>query len=219
MHGFTTRGATTAGLAALGLAEEQVYLVSQVHGSTVVVAGGDVAAFRVTKADAIVLSGSQAGAVRVADCVPVLLADRESGRVAAVHAGWRGVVSGVVPAALAALRARPSSALAAIGPSIGACCFEVGEEVSDQLTGAVPSPGIETRREGTKAWIDLTAAVRAQLEACGVPAAAIERVGRCTRCDAASYESYRRDGAASGRMIGVVVARPSYAPTDPRRSW
>jgi YfiH family protein len=205
-HGFTTRGAGLYPLASCGLAEAEVYLVSQVHGSSVVLAEGDVAAFRTRQADAIILTGSLAGAVRVADCVPVLVGDSASGRAAAIHAGWRGVASGVVPAALAALRAKPGNLVAAIGPCIEACCFEVGEDVADQVTFAVPAPGVEVRRAAGKAWVDLVTAVRAQLEACGVPATSIDRVGGCTKCDAEMYESFRRDGSVSGRMFGAIAA-------------
>jgi polyphenol oxidase len=208
VHGFTTRGGALSGLAELGLTMERVATVSQVHGSTVVTAPGDprdFAAFRATEADAIVLAGPQAGAVRVADCVPVVIGDDTSGRAAAIHAGWRGVASGVVPAAVAALRAKPTDLIAAIGPCIGACCFEVGEEVADQIAFAVPAPGVEVRRSGGKAWLDLAVAVRAQLEACGVTR--VDRVGGCTRCDASMYDSFRRDGPGSGRMMGVIVGR------------
>ena len=210
LHGFTTRAAGPSPLRALGLADDEVYMVSQVHGSTVVVAEGEVGPFRAHQADAIVVFPSaarRAGAVRVADCVPVLVGDPRSGRAAAIHAGWRGVASGVVMAAVAALRARPPDLVAAIGPCIEACCFEVGEDVSDQLTFAVPAPFVEVRRQGGKAWVDLVAAVRAQLEACGVGATNIDRVGGCTRCDPVRYESFRRDGAESGRMLGVIAAR------------
>jgi YfiH family protein len=204
VHGFTTRGGSPL---ALGLPVESVYVVHQVHGSNVVRADGDVAAFRTRDADAIVAGEGQACAVRVADCVPVLVGDRMSGTVAAIHAGWRGVASGVVPAAIAAMRAKPAALVAAIGPCIEACCFEVGEEVADAITFAVPAPGVEVRRQGGKAWIDLVLAVRAQLEACGVPSASVERVGGCTKCNAELYESFRRDGAKSGRMMGVIVGR------------
>jgi YfiH family protein len=203
-HGFTTRAGT---LGDLGLDDDSVYRVSQVHGSTVLAASGSPAAFRKEQADAIVLAPGQAGASRVADCVPVLVGDRASGRAAAIHAGWRGVASGVVPAAIASMRSRPLDLVAAIGPCIEACCFEVGEEVADQLAFAVPAPGVEVRREGGKAWVDLVAAVRAQLEACGIAADHIDRVGGCTKHDAALYHSYRRDGAASGRMLGIIVGR------------
>ena len=204
IHGFTTRD---GGLADLGLEAAQVYTVSQVHGSTVVVAAGPPETLRTERADAIVLAEGRAGAVRVADCVPVLVGDRATGRAAAIHAGWRGVVGGVVPAALATMRGRPEDRVAAVGPCIEASCFEVGEEVADAIVEAVPAAGIVVRRNRGKALIDLVAAVRAQLQACGVAAESIERVGGCTMCDAERYHSYRRDGARAGRLLGVIVAR------------
>jgi YfiH family protein len=184
-----------------------VYTVRQVHGSNVVVAAGSPEALQAEPADAVVLGSGQVGAVCVADCVPLLVGDMVTGRAAAIHAGWRGVASGVVPAALAAMRGRPGDMVAAIGPCIRACCFEVGEDVADQILFAVPSPGVEVRREGAKAWIDLVVAVRAQLEACGVRPTSIEVVGGCTRCDATRYPSYRRDGDRCGRLLAVIAAR------------
>jgi YfiH family protein len=204
LHGFTTRDAT---LADLGLEAADVYTVTQVHGSVVVPASGAPDAMRAEKADAMVLRGRTCGAVRVADCVPVLVADPETGRAAAIHAGWRGVASGVVPAALAALGARPAGLIAAIGPCIEPCCFEVGEEVADAIELAVPAPGVVARRVGAKAFVDLVTAIRAQLAACGVGSANVDRVGGCTKCGVGRYHSFRRDGAASGRMMGVIAAR------------
>jgi YfiH family protein len=205
-HGFTTRDGT---LEDLGFASPRVFTVTQVHGSNVVVAAGSPDEARGEQADAIVMAEGRAGAVRVADCVPILVGDRVTGRAAAIHAGWRGVVGGVVPAALAAMRVRPADLVAAIGPCIESGCFEVGDDVAAQITDAVPSPGVVVKREVRKAWVDLVVAVRAQLEACGVPVASIDRVGGCTKCDAARFHSYRRDGAASGRLLGVIAARDS----------
>jgi YfiH family protein len=213
VHGFTTRHGT---LEDLGLEPAQVFTVSQVHGSNVITATGSPDALRTERADALVLTCGRAGAMRVADCVPVLVGDAATGRAAAIHAGWRGVVSGVVPAALATMRGRPQRFVAAIGPCIESMCFEVGEDVADTIADAVPVSGVVVRREGGKAWVDLVAAVRAQLEACGVPAASIERVGGCTKCDASRFHSYRRDGASSGRLLGVIVARDTAQGDVPR---
>ena len=210
LHGFTTRAGTVRDA---GVDETTLYLVSQVHGSTVVRAHGPPAEFRKQEADAIVLEPGQTGAIRVADCVPILVGDSISGRAATIHAGWRGVASGVVPAAIATLRSRPADLTAAIGPCIEACCFEVGEEVADQLAFAVPAPGVLARAEGGKAWIDLVVAVRAQLEACGIPPLQVERVGGCTKHHADRYHSFRRDGAASGRMLGIISARSPRSPS------
>jgi len=204
VHGFTTRHGD---LADLGVDAASVFTVTQVHGSGVVVATGTPDALRTERADALVLTDGRAGAVRVADCVPVLVGDAATGRAAAIHAGWRGVVSGVVPAALATMRGRPTDLVAAIGPCIESCCFEVGDDVADAIADAVPAPGVVLRRGGGKAWVDLVVAVRAQLEACGVPAAHVQRVGGCTKHDAERYHSYRRDGAAAGRLIALIASR------------
>ena len=158
-------------------------------------------------------------AVRVADCVPVLLADPRTGRVAAVHAGWRGVVADVLGAAVRHLghsrsEGRESSAssraasdfLAAIGPCIGPCCFEVGADVGETIARSTTSSAISRRDEARgKVFVDLRAAVRAQLRELGLSDAAIEDVpdrtgAGCTRCDAQRFFSYRRDGDASGRL-------------------
>jgi YfiH family protein len=140
--------------------------------------------------------------VRVADCVPVLVGDEETGSVAALHAGWRGVVAGVVPAGVQRLLdGRPPRALvAAIGPCIGPCCFEVGLEVAEAVGHAV-----RREEERGKAFVDLRAAVRAQLRALGLDDARIEDVPGCTRHEAERFHSFRRDGKDSGRMLAAIA--------------
>jgi YfiH family protein len=141
----------------------------------------------------------------VADCVPVLVASTDTGAVAAIHAGWRGVVAGVVPAGVELLRGASALAgqaplLAAIGPCIGPCCFEVGADVAERI-------GFVTRRAGDKAYVDLRAAVRAQLRALGLPDEAIEDVPGCTKHEPDRFHSFRRDGANSGRMLAAIATR------------
>ncbi|MGO9227843.1 MAG: polyphenol oxidase family protein [Bryobacteraceae bacterium] len=135
-------------------------------------------------------------AVRTADCVPVLLVDPAHRAVAAVHAGWRGTVAGIAPGAVAALRARFASRAgdlhAAIGPAIGNCCYEVGAEVAAQF--GVNGP----------AHIDLAETVHRQLEAAGIGGQRIYLAGFCTRCRAAEFHSFRRDGEAAGRMYSFA---------------
>jgi polyphenol oxidase len=179
-----------------------------VHGARVVNAGAmnDEPDARV-EADALFLapggaSHARAVGVRVADCVPVLVATKDGGEIAAIHAGWRGVAAAVVHAGLAELKGR--DLVAAIGPCIGSCCFEVGEEVVPQILAAAGNdPAIVARREGAKAYLDLRRAVRIQLASAGV--ADIEDVPGCTRCDADRFFSFRRDGAASGRHLAVIA--------------
>ena len=165
----------------------RIVQVSQVHGARAVLAPCE----RTEEADAIVArEGDTAVGVRVADCVPVLLASSKTGAVAAVHAGWRGVVARVVDAAFEL----GDFDLAAIGPCIGACCFEIGDDVAAKL-----APHAKDRHG------DLRAAVRAQLLARGLQNAHIEDVPGCTRCDAERFFSHRRDGDAAGRHLAVIA--------------
>ena len=155
--------------------------------------------------------------VVTADCVPVILAGRAPSRspswtVAAVHAGWRGIVAGVVPRSLDALAERgvPPTAVAAwIGPAIGACCYEVSEEVAVQVASASGPECVVPAPPG-RPHLDLVAAVRHQLAVAGVPAPRV--VLRCTRCDAEHLWSYRRDGRAAGRNHAFVWLEPCQEP-------
>jgi polyphenol oxidase len=205
--------------AAVGFDPGRLYQAKQVHGPSLLVAEGDPAAMLAQEADALVGEpGSGAAvAVRVADCVPVLVADPATGRVAAVHAGWRGVVADVVGGAVERLArggaGDASRFLAAIGPCIGPCCFEVGADVGETIVRATTRDAIARRDDARgKVFVDLRAGVRGQLRALGLADAAIEDVpdrspAGCTRCDAQRFYSYRRDGDASGRLVGVIVAR------------
>jgi len=200
---------------AVGYDPSRLYQTKQVHGRAVMLGEGDPAALLVQEADALVAeAGSGAAvAVRVADCVPILVADPASGRVAAVHAGWRGVVADVVGAAVRQLGARQGGLIAAIGPCIGPCCFEVGEEVGELIVRTTTAGVIARRDEARqKVFVDLRSGVRTQLRALGLSDSAIDDVpGRgspgCTRCDEHRFYSYRRDGDSSGRLIAVIVAR------------
>jgi YfiH family protein len=215
LHAFPTRQASEAELLnALG--SPAVAQIRQVHGARAV----DALESTWEEADAIVgraqaMDGRTDGTatigkavgVRVADCVPVLVADEASGDVVAIHAGWRGVVLGVVRAGVERLKAR--AAVAAIGPCIGACCFEVGDDVARQI-------GFVVATRGDKARVDLRFAVRTQLLALGVKADRIEDVPGCTRCEATRFHSFRRDGSASGRMLAAIAPRSRRCPPRAR---
>jgi YfiH family protein len=196
--------------AAVGFDPQTLRQVTQVHGARVVDAHAmpDEPAAR-EEADALTVAPSgrshaRAVGIRVADCVPVLVAARDTGEVAAVHAGWRGVAANIVGSALARLKGR--DLVAAIGPCIGPCCFEVGLEVVPQVLGAAENDGaIVVRRTDDKAFLDLRRAVRRQLEVAG--ARDVEDVPGCTSCDAARFFSYRRDGQRSGRHLAVIALR------------
>lgn len=223
-HGFTTRAAGTLALrpgedvgaawsrvgAAVGMDPAQVVLVDQVHGATVLEATVPTGPFATLgPADALITAvPGLLLAVRVADCVPVLLAG--PGGVGAVHAGWRGVASSIVPLAVEALAARlgcaASAIVAVIGPHIGVDAFEVGEEVVQGITASVPEAVFTRRRPGCRPHVDLAAAVSWQLARAGV--VTVGRVDRCTVQDPDLW-SHRRDGAAAGRQAAVIaLGRP-----------
>ena len=143
--------------------------------------------------------------VLVADCVPVLLADPEARVAAVAHAGRAGLAAGVVHRALDALVERGASlgdVRAAVGPSVCGRCYEVPDDLRDQVSAAVPETWATT--DAGAAALDLSAGVLAQLASRGVEA---QHVDRCTRTDGDLY-SHRRataSGTTTGRQAGVVV--------------
>lgn len=194
--------------AAIGFSADALFELSQVHGNGVrrVAPSDAAAAVRCESGDALVASGGAAVGVRTADCVPVLLADPASRRVAAVHAGWRGVALAVVPAAIEALGVPASGLLAAVFPHIRACCFEVGEEVAAQLALLPGGESAIARAHGPKPHVALASLVVAQLMAAGLAAPNLDDVPGCTRCEPERFFSFRRDGQASGRHLTAIVS-------------
>jgi YfiH family protein len=199
--------------AALGVSAERVYYLSQVHGRVAVSLRGDEDRSEVVTREGDAVSSRNehcAIGVRIADCVPILVGDTETGAVAAVHAGWRGIVAGVVEAGVDAIRGAAGSAaglVAAIGPHISVAAFEVSEDVADTLRACSPDPGVVDRSYGTKPHVDLSRIAIAKLEALGVPRGSIDRVGGCTYLEPERYFSFRRDGPRSGRHLAAIVAR------------
>jgi YfiH family protein len=197
-------------LAAAGMPSWPLCRIRQVHSNIVHVVGDNAFANAAPEGDAEVTSlrGVALGVV-TADCVPILIAAEDGSAVASIHAGWRGTSSGVarhtVDEMVRSLGVSPESLIAAIGPHIGVCCMEVGEELSE----CFQDPGLfERRAEWPRPHLDLAAANRAQLEASGLRPSSIHASGLCTRCRDDLFHSYRRDGAASGRMLAVIGIEP-----------
>jgi purine-nucleoside/S-methyl-5'-thioadenosine phosphorylase / adenosine deaminase len=244
-HLFTTRpwrlGSSSPGskdegwpdvAAALRVDPPHLARLHQVHGAAFVVAaagGGEPPPF----ADIhLTRDADLALAVQTADCLPILLADPRTGAVAAAHAGWRGLAARVPEVAVAALAERfgchPGDLVAAVGPSIGACCYEVGADVRDATTRAGfsnrelerwffekpqpnavnPSmPAVSTVRREHHWFFDAWAAARAQLERAGVPPDRIHVAALCSASHPDLFCSYRRDGRPAGRMAAAIRAR------------
>jgi purine-nucleoside/S-methyl-5'-thioadenosine phosphorylase / adenosine deaminase len=200
----------------------RVVTVHQVHGTEAlvldrrststrpIIAGGGEASTGAHGYDAIVTN--QPGvlvAVETADCVPILLLDPARSVSAAVHAGWRGTLGGIVSKTVAVMQNRFGCSIrsirTAIGPSIGVCCYEVNGAVLAPLKKSFPywAEVVEEVR-GTKAHFDLRGLVRRQLEEVGIAPARIETVNLCTACHPDLFYSYRRDGVGTGRMISGI---------------
>ncbi len=198
-----SRARVTRALAPFG----ELLLLRQVHGARVQVAPwanaepeGD--------ASACEQSGWLLG-IETADCLPLLIVDPRRRAVAAAHAGWRGTLAGVGAAAVAALVAggsRASELLAALGPAIGPCCYEVGDELRATFIEAVGPAAATFFRPGPRGrpHLDLRAANAAQLERVGLAPHHLYQVDECTRCRADLYPSFRRDGPAAGRLVSFV---------------
>lgn len=189
-----------------------VRFVRQVHGTGVHEVGTDPGAApevgREPEADAVVAGPGVAVGVLVADCVPVLLADPVAKVVGAVHAGRRGLLAGVVEAALAAVAARgsrPEDLRAVVGPAICGQCYEVPADVRDEVAAVVPGTA-STTSWGTPA-LDLPAGVRHRLAAAGV--ADVTDLGMCTLTDGAwfSHRAWTARDRPPGRLAGVVRLR------------
>lgn len=147
----------------------------------------------------------------IADCVPVLLCDREAGVVAAVHCGWRGTVGDILGAALekmCGLGARPESIRAAVGPSIGYCCFETGPEVPGAIDELLSGETQGLIRQGAnygKCMVDLRGVNARRLTQLGLSKANIEVSGECTMCMSEKYWSHRATGGVRGSQAAVIA--------------
>jgi YfiH family protein len=176
----------------LGVDEARLSFNRQVHGAAVRRAGT-----RGEEGDALwTTQRGQAMLVFAADCLPIaLVADDGEPAAAAVHAGWRGLLAGVVEGAVAAVGG--TELAACVGPAIGACCYEVGEDVAGPFRARF---GAGVARAGR---LDLRRAAESALRAAGVRT--VEHVDLCTACRPDLFYSHRRDGGVTGRQ-GLVVA-------------
>ncbi len=229
-HCFSTRDLTLEGVrdddpeewemlgGAMGVELGALVRMRQVHGADVFVAGKGVGRTPFSEwpeADiAISDDPSVALSVRAADCVPILLADRRRGAVAAVHAGWKGTAAGAVMVAVRALTSEfgthPADVVAAVGPSIGACCYEVGTDLAGHFSAHPDASRWFSRHE--KPQLDLWRATRDQLERAGVPASQIHVSALCTFDHPELFHSYRRDGKRAGRLVAAIRSGPGKTP-------
>jgi YfiH family protein len=227
-HLFTTRQLELSSPAQVGelakaVGAREVAMVTQVHGrDVVVIRRGSAVPLPRPEADALISDAPDiAIAVRAADCVPLLMADRARGVVAAVHAGWRGTAARVAVAAVDALArefgTRATDVVVAIGPSIGACCYEVRTDLVDAFAAAgherylidrwflSPPPARGSMQRAPLA-LDVPRANIDQLILAGVPEEQIYSSGLCTAMHLDVLTSYRKEREKAGRIAGVIRA-------------
>jgi len=227
-HLFTTRQLELSSddqyrVLAAGVGATDVATLTQVHGRRVIVIRrGERLPEARPEADVLISdSPDVALVVRAADCVPLLLADRVRGVVAAVHAGWRGTAARAAVAAVEALAhefgSQPGDLVAAIGPRIGACCYEVGTELVDAFAAAgherylidrwfAAPPPARGSQERPRLRLDVPRANVDQLILAGVPEEQVYDCGLCTAMHLDVLTSYRAEKDKAGRLAGVIRA-------------
>jgi YfiH family protein len=198
-HGFGTR------LSSRWPDTTDLATVQQIHSNKVLIADHSGSA---GEGDGLI--SNQPGitlSVRTADCLPILMADTRNRAVAAVHAGWRGTILEIVPKTIQAMAdrfgTRPDDLVIAVGPGIGACCFEVGPEVAIQFAKLFP----ERTDLDQKTKVDLVETNVRLLGRNGGSVRQIATSGLCTFCRPDLFHSYRRDRDAAGRMVSTIRLR------------
>lgn len=202
--------------ATFGIPLENFLVLNQVHGDNILTIQPHGDYFTSREAldyDAMVTTRTNlAIGIKTADCVPVFLVDRAKKVVAAVHAGWRGTALGIAAKVVGVMQnaygSLPSDILAAIGPSIGACCYEVDESVADHFRQHRKAADFLLPGKRKNRWmLDLTKANRGQLLDCGIPAANIEAAKLCTACRQEVFFSHRGSGGVTGRQINFLMIK------------
>ena len=189
--------------AAFGAAPSQLVTVHQVHGLAVLEAIGAGQGV-LGEADAVFTraQGLVVG-VKTADCLPILIEDRKTGQVAAVHAGWRGVIGEIVLRAIERMGVEPAGLHVALGPAIQACCFEVDGDLPAKFAAAFGDGVVRPQPGKSRVHLDLSWAVSESLSRAGVPSSHVDVLPHCTRCDPRFF-SYRRDEGRTGRQLSVI---------------
>lgn len=215
--------------AVIGVDAERLVTPGQVHGNTVLVVtaedggtGAQPGSGIVGQGDAMITAATEIGLFSLhADCMPILLAGLDAAgeaiAVGAVHAGWRGTVVDVVGRAVLAMRDQfgieAKDVIAYLGPAIGACCYEVGPEVTKSWIDQAPDGLQAVINDADGVRFDLAAANVHLLERAGVSTDRIEVAGLCTKCEPERWFSHRGHGPETGRFAAVIALtkdRPDY---------
>jgi polyphenol oxidase len=199
-------------ISALHLEEMALATRRQVHSDKFIIIREKCDQGNPSEADALITQVRKVAlAVMVADCLPILMADPVTRVIAAVHAGWRGILARIVEATISGMKnsfgVRESDLIVAIGPGIRSCCFEVGRDVFDLFEKTFRGTSLaKPHPDHPEKWLlDLRAALDIQLSSSGINKTSIYDLGACTCCNTKEFFSYRREGARAGRMMAVIA--------------
>lgn len=191
---FKNRQALTSGL---NLPSDPVWL-NQTHSNDCIIAEENPG----TDADAIITRDrNKVLAIMTADCLPILLSNREGSEIAAIHAGWRGLVNGIVENTLNKMQSSPDQVIAWVGPAICQACYEVGSEVRETYLGIYPFTDRSFKKQGQRWLANLPQLAELVLENSGV--SCVYQSGACTFEKENEFYSYRRN-AQTGRMVSLI---------------
>lgn len=193
-----------------GAQPEALALAGQIHGTNIAVV---TAADLFSETDAMITNVPDVPlAILVADCVAVSLYDPVNTAVGIAHAGWRGTVAGIAAKTVAkmahAYGSNPAELIAGIGPSIGPCCYEVGEEVIDRFVAEDPAVAdrvLIDQKDPEKKYLDLWLANSLGLQAAGLKENNIEIANTCTACNTGEFYSHRAEAGRTGRFAGIIM--------------
>ncbi len=218
-HGFGAR--QSVWYEARNIAPKLIFTVKQVHGNKVLIIDNTLAAEwaggraeNTFSADAIITKETGiAIAIRTADCLPIIMAEPQHRVIAVAHAGWRGTYKQIAARTIDNLvdkfALQPENILAALGPCIGACCYEVGSEVVEKFKADFSGWRDYFVPKEKKWHLDLIGANKAQLIELGVRKENIDCINLCTACNQKLFFSYRKDPKTNMRMINLVMSKPS----------
>ncbi len=201
-------------LNALDLGRAPLATLQQIHSDRIHIIKESQEQGNQTEGDALITQiRGLAVAVQTADCLPILMADPESRIAAVVHSGWKGTLARILQKTVLKMAqvfgSNPAKLIAAVGPGIRACCFEVGEEVAKLFEQEYPGCRLAVPVNGRpgKSFLDLSKALEIQLNQAGVDPANSHDLRLCTRCNVRDFFSYRAEGQNSGRMMAVIGIR------------
>ena len=181
------------------------FFINQVHSNSILRVSRLDKKTNKRRADGLISTDCVSLAIKTADCIPLLLCNPKNHSIAAIHVGWRGLVSGIIPKIIKKISQGNSleSILVAIGPHIGVCCYTVPSQRLEYFTSYIKKENTVQRKKHKNVYLDIGKVAMMQLEMMGIRRSQIDLLPYCTSCDS-RFNSYRRDGPDCPRMISMI---------------